>query len=214
MMHEYLKPTGFLDFLEPEFQDYIQPFKTIKNEKERAIALYNKVRDSFLYDPYHLDLRHDALKATSIIKNKRAWCVEKAIVLAAAFRACSIPSRLGYGIVVNHIGVEKLTTFLKRKEIVFHGYVEAHIDNKWVNCTPAFDPLVCRIAGVPILEWNGETDALFHAFKGKDKFMEYLHLYGTYEDVPIYLMNEEMKKHYPHLFEKEYNTRQFSFFHL
>ena len=213
-MNEYLEPSEFLDFLEPEFQGYIKPFKSIENEKERAITLYNKVRDSFLYNPYHLDLRHNALKATTIIKNKRAWCVEKAIVLAAAFRACSIPSRLGYGIVVNHIGVEKLTTFLKRKEIVFHGYVEAYIDDKWVKCTPAFDPLVCKIAGVPILDWNGETDALFHAYNGKEKFMEYIHFYGDFDDVPIKLMNDEMKKYYPHLFLETHNSKVFSFFHL
>lgn len=213
-MHDYLRPTSFLNYLEPVFQDYIQPFKTIENEKERAIALYNKTRDSFLYDPYHLDLRHDALTASNIIEKKRAWCVEKAIVLASGFRACGIPARLGYGIVVNHIGVEKLTKFLKRKEIVFHGYVEAYIDNKWVKCTPAFDPLVCKIAKVPILEWDGGNDALFHAYKGEELFMEYIHFYGNFEDVPIDLMNNEMKKYYPHLFEKEYNSRDFSFFHL
>lgn len=213
-MEAYLKPTSYLDYLEPSFQDYVQPLKKIQNEKEKAIALYNKIRDSFLYDPYHLDLRHEALKASNIIKKKRAWCVEKAIVLAAAFRACEIPSRLGYGIVVNHIGVEKLTEYLKRKEIVFHGYVEVYLDNKWIKTTPAFDPLVCKIAGVPILEWDGKKDALFHAYKGEDKFMEYIHFYGNFEDVPIKLMNEEMKKYYPHLFENEYNSRGFSFFHL
>lgn len=209
-----MEPTEFLDFLEPEFQDYIQPFKTIQNEQERAIALYTKIRDGFLYDPFHLDLRHDALKASTIIRKKRAWCVEKAIVLAAAFRACSFPCRLGYGIVVNHIGVEKLTTFLKRKEIVFHGYVEVYIQNKWVKCTPAFDPLVCKIADVPILVWDGVTDALFHAYKGEDKFMEYIHFYGDFDDVPIKIMNDEMKKYYPHLFETVHNSKVFSFFHL
>lgn len=213
-METYLKPTAFLNFLEPTFQDYIQPFITIQKEQERAIALYTKIRDGFLYDPFHLDLRNDALTASTIITKKRAWCVEKAIVLAAAFRGCSIPSRLGYGIVVNHIGVEKLTTFLKRKEIVFHGYVEAYIQNKWVKCTPAFDPLVCKIAGVPILDWDGETDALFHAYKGEDKFMEYIHFYGDFDDVPIKIMNDEMKKYYPHLFETVHNSKVFSFFHL
>ena len=213
-MDPYLQSTEFLNYEEPNFQNYIAPFKAIPDEQERAIALFEHVRDSFLYDPYHLDLRPEALKASAIISKKRAWCVEKAIVLAAAFRACSIPSKLGYGIVINHIGVEKLTAVLRRKEIVFHGYVEALIDGKWVKCTPAFDPVVCKIANVPLLDWDGETDALFHAYKGNDKFMEYLHFYGTFQDVPIKLMNDEMKKYYPHLFEKEHNSRSFSFFHL
>ena len=41
--------------------------------------------------------------------------------------------------------------------------------------------------------------------------MEYLHDYGSYNDVPIDLMNAEMKKYYPHLFEETVNTKQFSF---
>jgi len=213
-MESTLQPTEFLNYLDPTFQEYVEPFLAIEDDTEKAIALFHKVRDSFVYDPYHLDLRHEALKASTIIHKKRAWCVEKAIVLAAAFRACNIRSRLGYGIVINHIGVEKLTTILKRKEIVFHGYVEAYINNKWVKSTPAFDPIVCKIAGVPLLEWDGKKDALFHAYKGKDKYMEYLHFYGTFDDVPLKLMNEEMKTYYPHLFESEHNTKGFSFFHL
>lgn len=213
-MDLYTQPTLFLNYLNDDFQEYVAPYKSTQDQKEKAIRLFEKVRDSFIYDPYHLDLRQEALTASNIIKKKRGWCVEKAIVLAAAFRACEIPSRLGFGIVVNHIGVEKLTVILKRKEIVFHGFVEAFINNQWVKTTPAFDPLVCKIAQVPLLDWNGETDALLQAYKGTDKFMEYVHFYGTFDDVPLQLMNEEMKKYYPHLFENEYNSREFSFFHL
>lgn len=213
-MDEFLTPTSFLDFETPEFNAYVQPFLEITDNSERAIALYNQVRDSFLYDPFHLDLRPAALKASSIILKKRAWCVEKAIVLAASFRATGIPARLGYGNVINHIGVEKLTAILQRKEIVFHGYVEAFVNNHWVKCTPAFDPYVCRISGVPLLDWDGKTDALFQAYKGEEQFMEYVHFYGEFADVPIELMNAEMKKYYPHLFEKAHNSRRFSFFHL
>jgi len=44
--------------------------------------------------------------------------------------------------------------------------------------------------------------------------MEYLHYYGTFEDVPIELMNSEMKKYYPHLFEEVFAAKEFSFYHL
>ena len=55
---------------------------------------------------------------------------------------------------------------------------------------------------------------MFQEFDKDRKFMEYLHFYGEFDDVPIELMNREMKKYYPHLFEKEYNTKAFSFKHL
>lgn len=212
-MKESLKETEFLDFKNPEMDAFVEGFESFQTDKEIAVAVYNKVRDHFLYDPFHLDLRPEALKASVILTKKRAWCVEKAIVMAAALRSLGIPSKLGYGIVVNHVGVLKLLQYLKRPEIVFHGFVAVYLNGNWVKATPAFDPLVCKLAKVELLNWDGESDAMFQAFQGDKKFMEYKHMYGVFDDVPVDLMNSEMKKYYPHLFEEDYNTKQFSFFH-
>lgn len=213
-MTDYLGETFFLDYSNDSFDDFLKDIPNNLDQKQLAVLLYKKVREAFLYDPYHLDLRHDFLKASSVLTKKRAWCVEKAIVLAASSRKFNIPSRLGYAIVVNHIGVEKLTNYLRRKEIVFHGYVELFLNNRWVKCTPSFDSRICKISNVSVLDWDGEVDSLFQPFQGDSKFMEYLHDYGTYRDVPIDLMNAEMKKYYPHLFDSVYDSKEFSFHHL
>ncbi|MFN5415657.1 MAG: transglutaminase-like domain-containing protein [Flavobacteriia bacterium] len=213
-MQKYLNETSFLNFNSSEIQNFVNDINPILSQKEIALKLYFKVRDSFLYDPYHLDLRTEALISSQIVNKKRAWCVEKAILLASCARNFGIPSRLGFAIVTNHIGVEKLTSYLRKDEIVFHGYVELFLDHKWIKCTPSFDKRICRISGVAPLDWDGETDSMFQAFEGGQKFMEYKHFYGEFEDVPIDLMNAEMKKHYPHLFEKEWNSKEFSFFHI
>ena len=210
-MENYLKATDFLEIHHPSTIYFCKDINPSQSKKELAIELYYKVRDHFLYDPFHLHLTSGALKSSSIFKKKRAWCVEKAVILATCARYFGIPSRLGYAIVVNHIGTEKLTHYLKRDEIVFHGYVELFIENKWVKCTPAFDKRVCRISNVTPLDWNGETDSLFQAFEKDKKFMEYLHDYGTFDDVPVHLMNKEMKHYYPHLFENIIDTKEFSF---
>ncbi|WP_299201748.1 transglutaminase-like domain-containing protein [Brumimicrobium sp.] len=210
----YLRSTPILEVNDKSTKELIADIDLSKSKKEQAVALYYKVRDGFIYNPYHLDLRPEALKSSTISKKSRAWCVEKSIVMATGLRALGIPSKLGYGIVINHIGVEKLTQALRREEIVFHGYVSAYIDGKWVKSTPAFDPLICKVSGVEPLEWEGEEDALFQAYQGSQKFMEYTHFYGEFDDVPVDLMNAEMEKYYPHLFENEYNSRNFSFFHL
>jgi transglutaminase-like putative cysteine protease len=167
-----------------------------------------------LYDPYHLDLTPNGLKASSVTSKKRAWCVEKSTLLAALARKFNIPSRLGYAIVNNHIGVDKLVAYLGREEIVFHGFTELYINDKWVKCTPAFDRRICAISRVSSLDWDGENDSLFQEFDAGRKFMEYLHFYGTFSDVPLELMNSEMKKYYPHLFENVYHTKEFSFLHI
>lgn len=213
-MNDLLEQTSFLDYNTPNFLDYIEEVKR-KSKNEQATYLFHKVRDDFRYDPYHLDLRKEALVASNIIKKRKAWCVEKSIVLAAGFRAIGIPSKLGYGIVVNHIGVERLVNYLKRPEIVFHGYVSAFIDNKWVKVTPAFDELVCRASKVDVMNWDGKSDVMFQEYnKSGNRFMEYIHYYGEFKDVPMKLMNNEMEKYYPHLFEESYNSKEFSFFHI
>lgn len=212
---DYLRETEFLNYNHPDFERFLstQDFRG-QSTRETAIRLYFLVRDSFLYDPYHLDLTHQGLTASNVLQKKRAWCVEKSSVLAACARKVGIPSRLGYAVVTNHIGVEKLTGYLRRPEIVFHGYVELFIDNQWVKCTPAFDARICAMSKVTPLDWDGRSDSLFQEFESGRKFMEYLHFYGDFADVPIDLMNIEMKKYYPHLFEEEHNSRAFSFKHL
>ncbi len=210
-MEEYLKDTCFLDFNHPNFDEFTKNIDAQKEQKELAVLLYLLVRDSFLYDPYHLDLTENGLKASNVLLKKRAWCVEKSTVLAACARKFGIPSRLGYAIVTNHIGVEKLTHYLRRDEIVFHGFVELFINNKWVKCTPAFDQRICKISNVTPLDWDGETDSLFQEFENGKRFMEYKFNYGTFDDVPVTLMNTEMQKYYPHLFEESHNTKEFSF---
>ncbi|MES2589384.1 MAG: transglutaminase family protein [Bacteroidota bacterium] len=210
-MKNYLKETSFLDYNSLEIKQFLSDVPKILNEKELAIHLYFKVRDGFLYDPYHLDLRENTLKSSVICSKKRAWCVEKSILLASCSRFFNIPSRLGFAIVTNHIGVEKLVHYLQKDEIVFHGYVELFLDGKWVKCTPAFDKRICRLSGVNPLNWNGKSDSMFQEFENEKRFMEYKHFYGTFDDVPLKLMKSEMKKHYPHLFEGEWKTKEFSF---
>jgi hypothetical protein len=211
-MTESTDATFFLDF-EDQLVSSFMPEVSHLDEKEKAIALYNHVRDAFLYDPYHLDLRPNALRASAIILKKRAWCVEKAIVLAALGRKVGIPTQLGYAIVTNHLGAEKLVQYLGTNRIVFHGYVAFYLEGKWVKCTPAFDQRVCRLAGVEPLEWDGNSDSLFQANVGAKQFMEYIHEYGSFDDVPIQLMTQEMKAHYPHLFSIVHDSKEFSFYH-
>ncbi len=209
---EYLSSSPEMDFEDGSVSDFYHSIHFSGNQKQDAIAIYLAVRDGFLYDPYHLDLRPEQLKASVIVSKKRAWCVEKALLAATLFRKHGFPARLGFGIVKNHIGVEKLLHYLRNERIVFHGFVEVFIENKWVKCTPAFDQRICKLSNVSPLEWNGEEDSLFQAYNlNGERSMEYLHFYGSFETIPFELMQSEMQKYYPHLFHKQPWERNFSF---
>lgn len=206
----YLVPTDFLNHEHKSIQEYVLSFQYM-DSLEAAKALYLKVRDGQLYDPFHLNLKPEALVSSEIIHKKRAWCVEKSILMASALRALDIPSKLGFAIVKNHLNSDRLIHYLKKDEIVFHGYVCAYIQEKWVRCTPAFDRRICAISGVRPLSWDGLNDSMFQAFEKDQKFMEYVLYYGEFADLPIELMRSEMEAHYPHLYVKEYNSKEFSF---
>jgi transglutaminase-like putative cysteine protease len=210
-MSTFLEETHSLNFNHPDFNEFLKGFNFNDNPTDNAKEAYFKIRDHFLYDPYHLDLSKNTLVASEIINKKRAWCVEKALIMVACCRAIGIPARFGFAIVTNHIGVEKLTNYLRRYEIVFHGYVEVFLENKWIKCTPAFDKRVCRLSGVSTLDWDGKSDSMFQEFENGKKFMEYLHFYGEFADIPFELMHQEMKKYYPHLFATNFDSKEFSF---
>lgn len=202
-MNEYLEPTEFLDFDNESVREFAeQKSEGAKNDREKAVALYYAVRDSFQYNPYILDLRRDGLKASNLLTRSRGYCVEKAILLAASARAVGVPSRLSFYIVRNHIATDRLEKILEKNYLVFHGAAEMFLDGKWLKTTPAFNLRLCNYLGVEPLEFDGTADSIFQEYDRQGNvFMKYLHDYGFFSDLPYQLYLDELKKHYPHIFE-------------
>jgi hypothetical protein len=200
-MEEYLKPTEFLDCDHEGVREYaVRNTAGAVTDVDRAVKLYYAVRDGFQYDPYVLDLRRGSMKASSVLTKTRSYCVEKALLLAASARSIGIPSRLSFYIVRNHIATERLAKALEKDYLVFHGAAEMYLQGKWVKATPAFDKRLCDFLGVDPIEFDGGNDAIFQEYdRSGNVFMEYLHDYGAFADMPYELFLEELDKHYPHL---------------
>ncbi len=194
-MKEYLQPTEFLDFDQKSVSEFAeQSAAGAKTDAEKAVALYYAVRDGFQYNPNILDLRRTGLKASDLLKRKRGYCVEKAVLLAASARAVNIPSRLSFYIVKNHIATEKLEKLLRKDYLVFHGAAEMFLDGRWLKTTPAFNKRLCDFLNVEPLEFDGRADSIFQEYdKSGNVFMKYLHDYGFFSDLPYDLYLEELK---------------------
>ena len=207
MNENYLQPAEFINSNSEEVKLFTK--KHIENSidpVEQAVKLYYAVRDEFNYNPYDLDLSREAMKASSLLKRNYGYCVEKACLLAACARVVGIPSRLGFARVRNHIATEKLEERLRTNVLVLHGFTELFLNGKWVKATPAFNKSLCVKLGVESLEFDGKEDSIFQSYnKEGSQFMEYLHDYGTFDDVPYNLFISELKSHYPHLFEVKQN---------
>ncbi|OWY21721.1 transglutaminase family protein [Sphingobacteriales bacterium UPWRP_1] len=207
MYAPYLQPTPFIDSAHPAVVDFAQ--KTTQHcqtDIEKAVVLYNAVRDGIRYDPYHIDLRPEAISASLTLQRGSGYCIEKALLLAAAARALGIPNRLGFANVRNHLATEKFVRALRTDVFVFHGYVLLLLDGKWVKATPAFNKDLCERFGVAPLEFDGLHDSVFQEYDHKGKvYMEYLHYHGEFADFPFGLFVEELKTWYPHFFTNPQN---------
>jgi transglutaminase-like putative cysteine protease len=200
----FVRPGIYTDSDHPAVQAFAREHtQGLTTPIEQAKALYLAVRDGFRYDPYRILLRPHALKASYLLSKDHGYCVEKSNLLAASARALGIPTRLGYANVRNHLATGKIEAFLRTDVLVFHGYVELHLEGQWVKATPVFDQALCQRLGVAPLEFDGLHDSIFQqSDKQGNPFMEYLHDHGLYSDVPFEAFVEALKTHYPHLFER------------
>lgn len=201
----YLYPTYFIDCNHPDVIEYA--YNIIgdeKDKKQQAIKLYNAIRDGFRYNPYNINLKHEELKASTLLNraSKSGYCTEKACLLAACLRVVGIPSRMCFFDVRNHIGVDKYIEIIKTDVLTFHACTDVYLEDKWVKATPAFNKTLCDKLGVAVLEFDGKNDSIFQEFDSiGNEFMEYLHDYGTFHDIPHDMFVAQMKKHYAHFFE-------------
>jgi len=172
--------------------------------KARAIRLYYAVRDGFLYDPYSVEVSIDGMRASGVIARGRGFCVNKAILLAAAARAEGIPARLGLADVRNHLATERLRAQMGTDVFFYHGYAELYLGDKWVKATPAFNLELCQKFRVLPLDFDGETDSVFHPFDADNRrHMEYVADRGSFADLPFAEWRDAMLTHYPGLMRED-----------
>ncbi len=201
-MEPFLRGTFYLDLEHPQVAAFARETASgAAAEKERAVRIFYAVREQIRYDPYALGLEPEHFKASTTLERRRGFCVPKAILLAAAWRAVGIPSRLGFADVTNHLASARLLEMLGTDVFAFHGYAEAHLGGLWVKATPAFNSSLCEKFGVPPLDWDGEHDAILQPFnRAGAPFMQYLVDRGSWDDFPLEELIRVWRVVYPKLF--------------
>ncbi len=186
-LRQYLEPTPIIDSSHGTVKDYAQSaVGPAEDPVEQAVKLYLAVRDAIRYDPYSPFYLHEHYRASYVIERGRSFCVPKASLLCALGRTLGIPSRVGFATVRNHLATKQLLDFLGSNLFVYHGFVEFHLEGKWVKCTPSFNRELCERHGVPPLDFDGRNDSLFQPYNSdKKKYMEYVEFHGSYADIPV-----------------------------
>jgi transglutaminase-like putative cysteine protease len=197
----YLRPTPCIDADHPRVLEFARRAAGgMSDARERAVALYYAVRDGIRYDPHHVDLRPEAMRASAALARGSGFCVSKAVLLAAAARALGIPARLGFADVRNHLTTERMRRAMGTDLFVFHGYTAFHLDARWVKATPAFNRTLCERFDVAPLEFDGRHDSLFQqADRRGNRYMEYVRDRGQFADLPLDEIRRAFAEHYPAL---------------
>jgi hypothetical protein len=200
-MQDNTQPTYYIDTDNPLVRDFALAHAAgAETAREKAVKLYYAVRDGFRYNPYRFTMERDDYRASFVLSLGEGFCIQKAILLAAAARVVKIPCRLGFANVINHLSTKRLREALRTDLFVFHGYTLMNIDGNWVKATPAFDAELCARVGIHPLEFDGLADSIFHPLDREGRrHMEYVHDYGPFDDMPFEMMVREMRRYYPHL---------------
>ncbi|MBU0462360.1 MAG: transglutaminase family protein [Proteobacteria bacterium] len=212
-MEEYLNPTYYIDSDHSAVVEFAsRNCKSGEKEIEKAVQLYNAVRDGIRYNPYSIEPLKESMKASSVLNKGHGYCVAKAVLLAACARSQKITARLGFADVKNHLNTERLKKLMGTDVFVYHGFTELFLNNKWVKATPAFNLELCNNFNVRPLEFDGEKDSIFHPFdKSGNKHMEYVKDHGAFADLPWDMLLAGMMKSYPKYFEDfERRSKDFS----
>jgi transglutaminase-like putative cysteine protease len=199
LLRDLLTSTYFLDFEHPRVAAFARDSAASgRDDVERASLLFRAVRDAVRYDPYEPDVSRGALTASATLERGAAFCVPKAILLAATLRAVGIPSRLGFADVTNHLATPRLLEALGTSVFAFHGFVEIHVGGRVLKATPAFNASLCAKFGVAPLEFDGTQDAMLQPFDSEGRaFLEYLRDRGMYDDFPYDEMIRVWRETYP-----------------
>ncbi len=200
-MNEYLQPARYIDSDHPAVAAFSRQHARGASPLEKAVSLYYAVRDEIRYNPFLDVADRDTYQASAVLAAGEGFCIGKAALLAGAARAADIPARVGFADVKNHLSTPRLAETMGTDLFAYHGYVELHLEGKWVKATPAFNLALCRRFRVKPLEFDGRTDSIFHPYDEDERLhMEYVRERGTFADVPT----EEIQRTFRELYPKFY----------
>ncbi len=199
-MDDTLKSTRFIDAENAAVREFAARHAGSGDDRSKAVKLYYALRDAIPYDMRTFGLNEEQFVASNVLEAKSAFCVPKAIALAAVTRASGIPSKVGFANVRNHLTSPRLEALMDDDIFRWHAYTSLYLDGKWVKATPAFDIGLCQRHGVKPLDFDGRTDSIFHPFDQEGRrHMEYLDFIGEFDDMPYATFATEMRAAYPRM---------------
>lgn len=190
-------PSDLLDFLHDNVQNFVSTVLAGESLDERgtAVKLYYAVRDKITYEVFDTDISEKGLRASQIVKNRRGFCLHKALLYAAACRSQGLACRLVASRVTNHVATRELQD-LVGGDVFLHWYNEVNVGDAWLQVSPVFSKLLCKLYGIEPLEFDGYSSAIHQPLSG-GLAMNYLDDPVVFTDLRYSELIELVYTHHP-----------------
>lgn len=198
-MMDFLSPSPYFDFDKPPVRDASRRLiQDLATNREKAVRIFYWVRDGIRYTIYGKRSLPEHFRASYVLSAAEGYCVQKAILLVAMARAASIPARLRFAAIRNHLMPPELLEKRGTNFFAYHGYTDLYLEGSWIKASPTFDLVCSKNKGLRPVEFDGEHDAMlpFDTLDGK-RHIEYVEDRGVFEDVPFdAIMEASLSKKY------------------
>ena len=153
------------------------------------------LRDSIKYNIYMISVFIEDFKASRILEWGKAYCVQKAVLLAALGRAAEIPSRLVFAKIRNHKLPPHILQMMGTNTFPRHGYNQFFLNGRWISAAATFNKELCKKNGLPTVEFDEKNDALLPEkdLKGTP-YIEYIKKFPPKEDLPFDWIAQRISK--------------------
>ena len=195
-MNEYLNATETIESDHPLILAKAQKLIGAEtSQRGKLLRLFAFVRDQIPYNLFMISMHPDDFRATFVLEAGKGYCVQKAVLLCSLARSVGIPSRLALARIRNHRMPPGLQDRLGRNEFPGHGYNQFLLDGHWISVAATFDAALCSRLSVPIVEFNGRSDAMLPAQSlDGGPYIEYIEYYGHFADLPLDFITERTSK--------------------
>jgi len=168
---------------------------------EKARCLFDFVRDEVGY-VFRAPVREArAFRASEILRVRRGYCTQKAILFCALARSCRIPAGICFYDIVDHTLSERVVRLLRTRTLVHHGVAALHLNGVWRVFDATLDRRLVEQNNLIPVEFDPEQDCLMHPeTRDGRKHVEYVEDYGLVADVSFEELMGWFKEGYPHLF--------------
>lgn len=137
-----LESTEILAIDDPDLRRFLAKVPT-GSDRATVASIFGLVRDEISYDFAPVLERRSDWEVGATIDRASGFCQQKAVVLAAALRARSIPAALAFEDLWDAKIQPPFSDLLGGQVIPWHGLVLVHLDDRWIRLDACLDAGLC-----------------------------------------------------------------------